>query len=185
MLWDGVWALETPLLGLGEWTNNLIRGVFCCERLFLGPTNWRYSAGSETLHVRDWAGTPAVSTESQVQRFIRCQGECNCWQYSHATGRPNLKPHLESCSSFWMTGAGFWPLAGCSASQPLPKMWEDPGCVNTVMSAWKKTASSAYAKVPKMNRTELSKASESKHPKANGSVNKNHSKAFKYHLKTS
>ena len=22
-------------------------------------------------------------------------------------------------------GAGFWPLAGCSASQPLPKMWED------------------------------------------------------------
>ena len=21
-------------------------------------------------------------------------------------------------------GAGFWPLAGCSASQPLPKMWE-------------------------------------------------------------
>ncbi len=75
-------------------------------------------------------------------------------------------------------GAGFWPLAGCSASQPLPKMWEarkllpnqwcvvssvvsgnhlqdstlppphqDVGCVNTVMSNWKKTASSAYAKV--------------------------------------
>lgn len=23
-----------------------------------------------------------------------------------------------------LPGAGFWPLAGCSASQPLPKMWE-------------------------------------------------------------
>lgn len=27
-------------------------------------------------------------------------------------------------------GAGFWPLAGCSASQPLPKMWEARKLVN-------------------------------------------------------
>ena len=90
--------------------------------------------------------------------------------------------------SAFLPGAGFWPLAGCSASQPLPKMWEarisgksvvhpigvchvivsshnhatrttgprapdfprlhqDVGCVNTVMSNWKRTAGSAYAKV--------------------------------------
>eukprot|EP00435_Cladocopium_sp_Y103_P057740 s491_g20.t1 len=65
------------------------------------------------------------------------RGECNCWQYSHATG------------------AGFWPLAGCSASQPLPKMWEDPGCVDTVMNNWKKTARSAYAKGYKFLTTPL------------------------------
>lgn len=65
------------------------------------------------------------------------RGECNCWQYSHATG------------------AGFWPLAGCSAAQPLPKMWEDPGCVDTVMNNWRKTARSAYAKGYKFLTTPL------------------------------
>lgn len=65
------------------------------------------------------------------------RGECNCWQYSHATG------------------AGFWPLAGCQASQPLPKMWEDPGCVGTVMQNWKQTAQLAYAKGYKYLSTPL------------------------------
>ena len=80
---------------------------------------------------------PVASLSATTPAEPNSRGECNCWQYSHATG------------------AGFWPLAGCSASQPLPKMWEDVGCVNTVMSNWKRTAGSAYAKGYKFLTTPL------------------------------
>lgn len=66
-------------------------------------------------------------------------GECNCWQFSYATG------------------VGFWPFPGCADSQPLPTLWEsgDEGCIDSVMSAWKETASIAYAKGYKFFSTPL------------------------------
>jgi len=64
-------------------------------------------------------------------------GECNCWQFSHATG------------------VGFWPLAGCDKVQPLPHMWKDSGCVSTVMKNWKETAQIATAKGYKFLSTPL------------------------------
>eukprot|EP00435_Cladocopium_sp_Y103_P023744 s108_g5.t1 len=77
-------------------------------------------------------GDCPVARLSQPQGDQRAEpnskGECNCWQHSHATG------------------AGFWPLEGCAANQPLPKMWEDPQCVATVMKNWKQTAKLAHAK---------------------------------------
>jgi len=41
------------------------------------------------------------------------------------------------------TGVGFWPFAGCDGSQPLPTMWEDPLCIDSVMGHWKQTAAAA------------------------------------------
>lgn len=65
------------------------------------------------------------------------EGECNCWQDSHATG------------------VGFWPVKGCSGMQPLPEMWEDPECPGAILEKWKKTAASAYAKGYKYLSTPL------------------------------
>jgi len=41
------------------------------------------------------------------------------------------------------TGVGFWPFPGCSEDQPLPDMWEDPLCIDSVMGHWKQTAAAA------------------------------------------
>jgi len=41
------------------------------------------------------------------------------------------------------TGVGFWPFAGCAADQPLPTMWEDPLCIDSVMGHWQQTAAAA------------------------------------------
>merc|ERR1712061_617661 len=41
------------------------------------------------------------------------------------------------------TGVGFWPFEGCAAEQPLPTMWEDPLCIDSVMGHWKQTAAAA------------------------------------------
>lgn len=65
------------------------------------------------------------------------QGECNCWQYSHATG------------------VGFWPLSGCNGDQPLPRLWEDEACVETVMESWRQTAAIAASKGYKYLSTPL------------------------------
>jgi len=65
------------------------------------------------------------------------KGQCNCWQYSHATG------------------VGFWPLPGCAGEQPLPQLFQDPACVNTVMANWKITAQRAVAKGYKYLTTPL------------------------------
>lgn len=64
-------------------------------------------------------------------------GHCNCWEFSHATG------------------VGFWPLDGCDGPQPLPKMWDDPVCVTSVIAKWKLTAVSAFRKGYKYLSTPL------------------------------
>jgi len=64
-------------------------------------------------------------------------GECNCWQYSYATG------------------VGFWGQQGCAAEQPLPSLWQDGGCVDSVMNAWRQTASIAHGKGYKYLSTPL------------------------------
>jgi len=71
------------------------------------------------------------------QNHANSQGECNCWQFSHATG------------------AGFWPVKGCSGDQPLPQMWEDPACIDTIMAGWKQTAATAVSKGYKYLTTPL------------------------------
>merc|ERR1711924_134099 len=43
-------------------------------------------------------------------------------------------------------GCGFWPVAGCAEAQPLPNLWADQACVQTVMANWRATASIAYRK---------------------------------------
>lgn len=67
------------------------------------------------------------------------KGECNCWQFSYATG------------------VGFWPFPGCADSQPLPNLWDsgDEACIDTVMAAWRETAASAHAKGYKFLSTPL------------------------------
>ncbi|CAE7677684.1 hypothetical protein AK812_SmicGene15467 [Symbiodinium microadriaticum] len=66
------------------------------------------------------------------------RGMCNCWESAYATG------------------VGFWPVGGCSALQPLPELWEqEPGCINTVMTNWKKTAAIAVNKGYKYLSTPL------------------------------
>mmetsp|Transcript_106658 Transcript_106658/g.229664 ORF Transcript_106658/g.229664 Transcript_106658/m.229664 type:complete len:314 (+) Transcript_106658:73-1014(+) len=66
-------------------------------------------------------------------------GECNCWQSSHATGM------------------GFWNLDGCKGAQPLPGLWTDGDteCVDVVLDNWKQTAAVAYAKGYKYLTTPL------------------------------
>lgn len=70
---------------------------------------------------------PAASLNiSGPRAHANSNGECNCWQFSHATG------------------AGFWPFKGCASHQPLPTLWEDEGCVNAVMDHWFATARIAH-----------------------------------------
>eukprot|EP00930_Biecheleria_cincta_P018224 TRINITY_DN14271_c0_g1_i2.p1 TRINITY_DN14271_c0_g1~~TRINITY_DN14271_c0_g1_i2.p1 ORF type:complete len:505 (-),score=87.15 TRINITY_DN14271_c0_g1_i2:326-1840(-) len=67
------------------------------------------------------ASLPAVEPNAR--------GMCNCWQHSVATG------------------AGFWPVQGCSAHQPLPDLWnQEEACIDGVISNWKKTAATAWSK---------------------------------------
>jgi len=81
---------------------------------------------------------PAAHLDDRLTPEVpNAKGQCNCWQFSHATG------------------AGFWSLDGCSAPQPLPKLFEDPQCVGTVMADWKKTAAIAASKGYKYLSTPL------------------------------
>merc|ERR1719221_801393 len=81
---------------------------------------------------------PAAHLDAHLPPALpNAQGECNCWQHSHATG------------------VGFWPIEGCSWQQPLPTLWQDEACVNTVMESWRKTAASAAAKGYKYLSTPL------------------------------
>lgn len=64
-------------------------------------------------------------------------GHCDCWTSSHATG------------------VGFWPLNGCSQTQPLPDLFKDSACVGIVMAAWKKTAATIVQKGYKYLTTPL------------------------------
>jgi len=41
------------------------------------------------------------------------------------------------------TGVGFWPFPGCAGEQPLPNMWDDPLCIDSVMGHWQQTAAAA------------------------------------------
>jgi len=66
------------------------------------------------------------------------QGMCDCWSRSVATG------------------CGFWPVQGCDAQQPLPKLWsQERKCIQTVMQNWKKTAQIAWRKGYKYLSTPL------------------------------
>jgi len=65
------------------------------------------------------------------------KGQCDCWSFTYATG------------------VGFWPFAGCDDPQPLPKMWSDPKCVDTVMRAWRETAKIAESQGYKYLSTPL------------------------------
>jgi len=38
------------------------------------------------------------------------------------------------------SGVGFWPFTGCAGEHPLPTMWEDPLCIDSVMGHWQQTA---------------------------------------------
>jgi hypothetical protein len=53
------------------------------------------------------------------------------------------------------TGVGFWPFDGCDGTQPLPKMWEDPLCIDSVMGKWRQTAAAARYKGYKYLTTPL------------------------------
>jgi hypothetical protein len=69
---------------------------------------------------------PAANLDTSLgEASPNSRGECNCWQFSHATG------------------VGFWPLQGCAGNQPLVNLWQDTQCVSTVMQNWKQTAATA------------------------------------------
>lgn len=51
-----------------------------------------------------------------------------------------LKPE---CCNTHATGVGFWPFPGCAGEQPLPNMWDDELCIDSVMGHWKATAAVA------------------------------------------
>jgi len=65
------------------------------------------------------------------------KGQCDCWKFSQATG------------------AGFWPVEGCSVAQPLPTLFEDGTCVDVVMAHWRDTARVAMSKGYKYLTTPL------------------------------
>jgi len=64
-------------------------------------------------------------------------GHCNCWTDDVATS------------------SGFWPVSGCKESQPLPTMFNDSGCVLSVMDMWKQTAATVTNKGYKYLSTPL------------------------------
>lgn len=58
--------------------------------------------------------------------------------------RPNSRGMCDCWSDSVATGVGFWPVGGCNAQQPLPKLWsQEPGCIDQVMKNWQKTAQTA------------------------------------------
>jgi len=65
------------------------------------------------------------------------KGECNCWQYSYASG------------------VGFWDIDGCDTQQPLPTLFNDEKCVGKVIDMWKQTAAIAWNKGYKYLTTPL------------------------------
>lgn len=80
---------------------------------------------------------PAAVLGSDQPAHANSKGECNCWQFSHATG------------------VGFWPVQGCAGQQPLMTLFEDPVCTDVVMSSWKQTAAIAFKKGYKYLSTPL------------------------------
>lgn len=108
-----------------------IRGS-CMGNMFgkcVSPCDDASTASGDCPAAKLWPVDPPGTPNSK--------GQCNCWQFSHATG------------------VGFWQLAGCSGLQPLMSVWEDPTCTDTVMGYWKGTASLAVAKGYKYLSTPL------------------------------
>lgn len=64
-------------------------------------------------------------------------GRCDCWSASHATG------------------SGFWPLDGCAGNQPMPHLFDDPHCVDTIKTFNAQTGAIAAAKGYKYLSTPL------------------------------
>jgi len=84
-----------------------------------------------------WAGDCPAAHPFGMGGEANAAGECNCWQYSYASG------------------VGFWPVQGCAAEQPLPTLWEDGACVDRVMENWEQTAAIAVRKGYKYLSTPL------------------------------
>merc|ERR1719445_2720635 len=53
------------------------------------------------------SGCPVAKLHGGTPANPLPNGHCDCWSDSHATG------------------VGFWPVAGCSKTQPLPDLWSD------------------------------------------------------------
>jgi len=98
------------------------------------------------------ANEPDMIGSCMGNMFGQCTGPCtagevaagNCPTASLKPGAPPASPnaagHCDCWSQSHATGSGFWPFQGCAGPQPLPKLFDDNGCVGTVMAEWKKTA---------------------------------------------
>jgi hypothetical protein len=74
---------------------------------------------------------------AQGSEHPNSHGRCDCYSDSHATG------------------AGFWPLEGCSGNQPLPELFKDSKCVSVVKRNNAQTGALAAAKGYKFLSTPL------------------------------
>jgi len=67
----------------------------------------------------------------------------------------NARGHCDCSTDSSATGAGFWPVTGCSGAQPLPTLFENPQCLDVVAAQWRETAKTAVAKGYKYLTTPL------------------------------
>merc|ERR1712049_58605 len=82
-----------------------------------------------TANVFMGSNEPDIYGSCMGSAFGECLLPTCCWQYGNIA-----------------TGVGFWSLAGCEGLQPLPTMWEDPACIESVIGYWKMTAAAAKYK---------------------------------------
>lgn len=125
-------AGNTPMRQAWAWQSSSMTRINCSgglERINKFATNVQYMTHCDACHRPRWSKPMNGQTycglsldhilsyiilptnqSIHLHTFINSLGWC-------------IREILIHSITLW--GAGFWPLAGCSASQPLPKMWED------------------------------------------------------------
>jgi len=111
------------------------------------------------------ANEPDMTGSCMGNMMGKCTAPCtpaevsagNC-PVGHRTGSPsspNSAGHCDCWTDDVATSSGFWSVEGCEAWQPLPKLFQDSGCVAKVISMWKQTAATVAKKGYKYLSTPL------------------------------
>ena len=98
--------------------------IFSCNRLGVDMSRYKPSLNVRDVYMRDSMN----SFSSQLKKKQTPDGSKGIInkkrRFRKSTSCKAEKPLGFDDKVSIIIGAGFWPLAGCSASQPLPKMWE-------------------------------------------------------------
>jgi hypothetical protein len=134
---------------------------YLTEEFEFMPEMW--GAGAVKVHKMAWAGEvdyhvndQGVTSKSTMSHLFMGSNEPDIYGSCMGDSFGScLKPDCCWGEGVHATGVGFWAFDGCSKEQPLPTMWEEQNCIDSVMGYWQMTAAAARFKGYKYLTTPL------------------------------